>query len=189
MRRALAKRLAVLLLAGGLPACVAPPQDAQQIWLEAGAVPEEQQPPGYLKARWLDLLDIFSLRVTFGPGLGARAGVTKLLQAGALAMGPADSVGSILAMPAVSVGTFGREVGMWDVRSAELGIKPFYVYQEDVRSFGDSHAVWRGAPEDRSAGAIDATVHLALIGASVAFEPLQLVDFFTGWFGVSVIDD
>jgi hypothetical protein len=143
----------------------------------------DKESPGYFEARVEDFLDMLSLRLWVGPGLGARAAVTKLLQVGVMARGPAEPFGEILRVKTLAAGNTGRSCGIWDVRSAEYGLLWWYHYEEDVFLFADDSGAWRGAYEDRAFTAIEASLHLALVGATLSFDPIECLDFVVGVLG------
>jgi len=145
--------------------------------------PADREPPGYFEARLLDLMDILSVQVSPGPGLGARLAATKLVQIAWMWRGPAEPYGELGRWPNLTFGNTGRNWGAWDLRSYEYGLSLWYHYDEDVLEPGLPPHRWRGGYEERGASAIEASVHLALVGATVSFDPLELFDFLGGILG------
>ncbi len=143
----------------------------------------EDETPGYFEARGNDLLDIVSVRLGWGPGLGVRVAPTRWLQAGALYRGPSDPYGTQWRLPTIAVGNTGRSSGAWDVRSLEYGFSRWYSYEEDVRPAMPGTDPWTGGAEDRSSTALEVGVHAGLIGADLSFDPWEVFDFALGVFG------
>ena len=122
-------------------------------------VPEPEEAPGYLEVRVQEFMEALSLRVLMGPGIGVRAAVTKLLQAGIMYRGPSESQGEILYFKTLVFGNTGREYGVWDLRSSEYGLLAWYNYHEDVAAWAGGSGEWRGSYEARSPTALELSAH------------------------------
>jgi len=139
--------------------------------------------PTWFDVRVDEFLEAFTLRLGLGPGLGARVAFTKVAQAGLMVLGPAEPFGEILHFDTVHFGNAGTQIGAWDVHSVEYGLSIFYSYEEDVFGYFDPSLAWSGAYADRSPAAIEAAVHLGLIGGVAGFDPLAFARFFGGLLG------
>lgn len=141
----------------------------------------------FLKKRGMDLLDTFSFRISAGPGIRGHARVTKLLQAGVGYMGPAEGRTMGHTFSVYKLGYLKREGGLWKERTAELGISLFYYYQTQGERLGGNKTSW--GPEDRGFWDIGLAGHWLLIGAEAEVRPDEILDFFSGFFGVDMLDD
>jgi hypothetical protein len=139
--------------------------------------------PGYFEARLDDLLEVLSVRVGVGPGLGVHAAVTRPIQIGAMALGSSASFEDQASMGTIYAGNTGTSVGVWDVRSLEYGFSVWYRYEENVLPTSVSTARWQGDLEERSPTAIEAGLHAGLAGVQASFDPVALVDFVIGVLG------
>lgn len=159
--------------------------DLEDVYDPLGDAPEDASSgsSNYFQARVNDFLDFLSVRLWVGPGLGARVVATRLLQFGLMYRGPSESFGEILHLKTLAAGNCGRNLGVWDLRSAEYGAFWWYEYQEDVFLFHRGSDPWRGGAADRAAAAFEGSVHLALAGATVSFDPGECLDFVAGVFG------
>jgi len=144
---------------------------------------DDPPPQNYFEARWNDFKQALSVRVGVGPGLGARVAVTKAVQAGLMYVGPAEPYGELLKLKSLYVGNVREETAIWDVRSSEYGLSVLYHYEDDVVGYRPLEAAWRGSYQERSALALDAGLHLGLVGAQLTFDPWAFVKFFGGVLG------
>ena len=141
----------------------------------------------FLKKRGMDLLDTFSFRISVGPGIRAHARVTQLLQAGVGYMGPAEGRTMGHTFSVYKLGYLKREGGLWEERSAELGISLFYYYQTKGEYLGGNKRTW--GPEDRGFWDIGMAGHWLLIGAEAEVRPDEILDFIWGFFGYDLLED
>lgn len=142
----------------------------------------------FLKKRFMDLLDTFSCRITAGPGLRAHARVTQLVQAGVGYMGPAEGKTMGHTFPVYKFGFLKREGGLWQERTAEIGISLFYYYRTDGTYLAGNKRHW--GPEDRGFWDIGLAVHYLLIGGEAEIRPDEIIDFVAGLlFGLDPKDD
>ncbi|MHC4941684.1 MAG: hypothetical protein ACYTG7_01550 [Planctomycetota bacterium] len=142
---------------------------------------------GYLKKRFMDLLDTFSFRITAGPGIRGHARVTQLIQAGVGYMGPAEGRTMGHTFSVYKLGYLKREGGLWKERTAELGISLFYYYQTEGEYLGGNKTAW--GYEDRGFWDIGMAGHWLLVGAEAEVRPDEIIDFFTGVLGYDFMDD
>ncbi len=149
--------------------------------------PRENPFLGYLKKRGLDLLDMFSFRITFGPGIRAHARVTKPLQIGLGYMGPNESKTMGSTFSVYKIGYLKREGGLWEEDTVELGIGPFYYYDTRGRRIGGNKTVF--SEDDRRLWDVGAALHLLLAGAEAEVRIDEILDFVTGFFGIDLLDD
>jgi hypothetical protein len=173
MRRR-AEFLSALLLAAAGCASEGSPQD-----------PESAPPPGYFAARGRELAQILQLELFLGPGLGARVSVTRHVQLGLLAVGPAEHEGHLLDPLSLAAGLREGEVGAWSLRTIEYGLSPWFEDEGTVRQLlpVSDASPRRFEPSDARDTSITAQVHLAIVGAEVGFDPGALVRFVVGLFG------
>jgi hypothetical protein len=126
---------------------------------------------GYLPSRVLDLLDIVRLRARVGPGMALSVRATE---AGDVFLGSYVSVyaglpgprgGVLPALPAGIETRTGAEVGLADL-STGMGFAPRYSFTEC--GFG---------------------LQLFLVGFDVGVDPVELLDFATGFLLLDLRDD
>ncbi len=120
----------------------------------------------YLPNRVLDLLDVVRFGVNVGPGLGVDVQATDALRAAIISY--------------VSVG-----IGYQTLRHLPIQVGP-------EASFGVGPLGARGGailPWHRSGWDVRIELYLLLIGAHVAIEPMEVVDFVTGIIGIDVAGD
>lgn len=141
----------------------------------------------FLGKRGMDFLDTFSFRLSAGPGIRGHFRVTKYVQAGIGYMGPAEGKTMGHTFPVYKLGYLKREGGLWKERTAELGISLFYYYQTEGERLGGNK--YNFGPEDRGPWEIGAALHWLLIGAEAEIRPLEIIDFFGGFFGHDMMDD
>ena len=96
----------------------------------------------FLKKRFMDLIDTFSFRISAGPGIRGHVRVTKLVQAGLGYMGPAEGKTLGQTFPVYKLGYLKREGGLWQERTAEIGISLFYYYQTEGKYLGGNKRQW-----------------------------------------------
>ena len=189
--------LALLLLGSGcsVPRLVAaPPQEDRDIFdqetdLVARKVLKPERPVlDFLKKRFMDALDTFSFRISAGPGIRGHARITQLVQAGIGYMGPAEGKTMGHTFPVYKLGYLKREGGLWQERTAEIGISLFYYYQTEGTYLGGNKRHW--GPEDRGFWDIGIAGHWLLIGGEAEVRPDEIVDFVAGlFFGLDPMDD
>lgn len=188
-RRHLALLLPILVLAScGNP----PPADEG-----TPAAPEEKRVErasalegvlAYLENRGWDLIDLFSARLTVGPGLRVSARVTDVLQAGVGSTGPdVTGAASQTAFPAYQVGWIRRQGGVWRARIAEAGFSLLYYYgSEGWPIMGNK---MRFGYKDRGFFDVGFAVHAALAGVEAETRLDEIADFVLGWFGIDIMHD
>lgn len=149
--------------------------DGEAFAAEERAITEEpslgRQILFYLPNRVFDLIDIFRARVRVGPGVGVDVHATRYASVflGSYASIYAGLPGPRLRrMPRSPIGLenrLGASVSTLDA-TANVGFGPNYSETE-----------------------IGTGVHLGVVGADVGFDPVEIVDFFTGFFLVDVRED
>lgn len=142
----------------------------------------------YLEKRALDLLDIFSLRVTAGPGLRVHARATKIFQLGLGKMGPAEGATMGHTFPLYKLGWLKRQGGLWKERSLEVGISLFYYYQTMGEPMGGNKTSF-GEEEDRGFWDVGGAAHFLLIGLEAEVRLDEVLDAVTGFFGMDIMRD
>lgn len=169
-------RAVVLALLLVVPAC----QSTEAGAPEAGRGAAE----GWLAHRGRDLAAIFDASVTLGPGLGARVGATRHVQAGFVLLGP-TATSRQLPTRAIAFGKRGDQIGAWQIEDAEYGLSPWYVGHATLERTdgGGDGAKFDGDLATTRGTQFSLQLHLALIGADVAFDPMALARFFVGLFG------
>lgn len=172
----------MLLSLGAVASCVSAPSQSAGPEAAASQEREPSEPTaGYLRRRMLDFIDIASLRLGVGPGLLVHARATRFLSVGAGEIGPQQPWRSGFRVEVHWVGTVRRAGGVWTERRAELGFSTFYYSESEGRTLsGDVDRFGAELREDYDCGV---EAYLALIGLSCDFRPLELADFFAGWFG------
>lgn len=124
----------------------------------------------YIPNRVLDLFDIFRVRVRVGPGTGIGVRATEVLSfnlasyASIYAGLPGPRQEPILRSP------LGAEVYS-GARASVFGI--------ETENYGP-----RYSPTE-----FGLDLHILFIGASVGIDPIELVDFFTGFVGFEIVED
>jgi hypothetical protein len=166
-----AASLAALLLAGGCAAAGAPARDG------------EPARGGWLAARGRDLARVFDLTLSIGPGLGARASLTRHAQAGLIVVDSVEPSPHHGKAVNLTVGLRDGEAVSWSLRSVEYGVSPWYRGQALVRDLDTAEGERRVDPSQARDGKLSAQLHLAIVGAEVGFDPVALWDFFAGCFG------
>ncbi len=142
----------------------------------------------FLRKRFMDLMDTFSFRVCAGPGIRGHARITQFVQAGVGKIGPAEGKTMGHTFPVYKLGFIKREGGLWQERSAEIGISLFYYYQTEGKYMGGTKRQW--GPEDRGLWDIGAAAHWLLIGAEAEIRPDEIIDFIGGlFFGIDFMED
>ncbi len=138
----------------------------------------QEQPPSlgrkilwYVPNRVMDFLDIFRLRVRFGPGLAANVRATDY---GAFYAGHYDSVYVGLPGP-----RYPHRVRSPVGRESLTGLILAGVDATDDTLHGPEY----GASE------FNAGVHLLVVGVEVGIDPLEIWDFLAGWFLLDPIRD
>lgn len=145
----------------------------------------------YLPDRLLDLLDVVSLDLHFGPGLFSEVHVTRGLQAGGGARavgklgwhykrqvgGCLEAEGSVAVLPVQARGFFGSIAGSSGFQStaeASAGLQgpsqPLYQEYRDFWGIGGSST-------------------FIFFGVGGEIHPLQFVDFLAGWIGEDFLRD
>lgn len=151
-------------------------------------IPRHQNPVlGYIKKRFFDALDIFSFRVTLGPGVRAHARVTPYVQIGLGYMGPLESKGIGASVPLYKLGYLKREGGLWKEHTQEIGISTFYYYQTEGVPLGGNKVTF--GIEDRRPWDVGAALHWLLVGAEAELRIDEAIDFVAGFFGVDIMKD
>lgn len=120
----------------------------------------------YLPNRVIDLFDVARAGVNVGPGIGVDLAATEALQAQAFTHA---SVGLGLESLRHSPVFAGSEAG--------LGVGP-------LGAVGDAGATWYRSPTDLRVGA-----YVALVGAHVAVDPVEILDFIFGFLTIDLRDD
>jgi hypothetical protein len=186
--------LLLFLLGCSLPRLApAPPQEDLDLFeMESDLVARKVLKPenpflDFLKKRFMDFIDTFSFRISAGPGIRGHVRITKLIQAGIGYMGPAEGKTLGHTFPVYKLGYLKREGGLWQERTAEIGISLFYYYQTEGKYLGGNKRHW--GPEDRGFWDIGFAGHWLLLGAEAEVRPDEIIDFFTGFFGVDYMED
>ena len=189
--------VAILFLVSGCSVprlTMAPYQDDMDIFdqetdLVARKVLEPERPVlDFLKKRFMDALDTFSFRISAGPGIRGHARVTKLTQIGIGYMGPAEGRTMGHTFPVYKLGYLKREGGLWQERTAEIGISLFYYYDTEGTYLAGNKMYW--GSEDRGFWDIGIAGHWLLIGAEAEVRPDEIIDFVAGmFFGLDPMDD
>ena len=125
----------------------------------------------YLPNRVLDLFDMFRVRARVGPGVAVGARLTKYVQA--------------------YVGTYASVyAGIPGPRLEPAPHSPigFETYNGIALSVFDATADGGFGP-DYSPTEIGAGVQLAILGVDLGFDPVELADFLSGWFGADIRED
>ena len=146
----------------------------------------------YIPNRIVDLVDMFSLTVGFGPAIGAQAQITEYC-----------ALGGEVGCTAQAIKGINRQYGFaldngWDAsflmlsaetreRSDEMGtVKHFYFESRGV-------AIQRREPYDYHNGALDfwavGAKAAALVEVRFALHPVEIADFVLGWFFIDLKDD
>jgi hypothetical protein len=120
----------------------------------------------YLPNRVMDIFDVARAGVNVGPGIGVDVSATEYLQAQAFTHA---SVG-------VGLETL-RHSPLFAGAEAGVGIGP-------LGAVGDAGATWYRSPGDFRVG-----LYLALVGAHVAIEPVEILDFILGFLTIDLKDD
>ncbi|MFO0984723.1 MAG: hypothetical protein U1E76_23865 [Planctomycetota bacterium] len=143
----------------------------------------------YLEDRGWDLMDLFSARLTVGPGLRVSARATEVLQAGIGSTGP-DATGAAAqtAFPAYQVGWIRRQGGVWRVRIAEAGVSLLYYFGE-ADGIGIMGNKVKFGEKDRGFFDVGFAVHAALAGVEAETRLDEIADFLLGWFGFDIMHD
>ena len=146
----------------------------------------------YIPNRMVDMMDVFSMTVGFGPAIGAKLQCTKYI-----------AVGGEVGFTAQLVKGVNRQYGFavengWDAsflmisaenreRDESIGsVKNYYYYSTGVPSMDkipyDFH---NGAKDFWGVGATLA----ALIEIKAEINPVEIADFVLGWFFIDIKDD
>jgi len=120
----------------------------------------------YLPNRVLDLFDIARAGVSVGPGIGVELTATRFLN---LALMFKTSVG-------VGLQTL-RHLPIEATAYTAVGAGPLVL------------ALDPGLNWHRSMGDLRVDLHALLLGAHVALEPIEMLDFLVGFFGLDPADD
>ncbi len=166
--------LAIALLGA---ACASPP-------LEEGRAPVAATPETFWGRRGRDLRQSFELALWLGPGLGARVTATRAVQVGWLMVGPADHESRIVPPPQLVVGLRDGAVGTWSIRTAEYGLSPWYSSDAVVTPVAPGGEPWRGDLADGRGSALQAQLHLGLVGLSAGFDPRSFGWLLLGLVGI-----
>ena len=151
-------------------------------------IPKRENPYlSYVKERFFDALDIFSFRITLGPGIRAHARVTPYVQVGLGYMGPVESKGIGTFVPLYKLGYLKREGGLWKEHTQEIGISTFYFYRTEGVPLGGNKVTF--GIEDRKPWDVGAALHWLLLGAEAELRIDEIVDFVSGFFGVDIKKD
>lgn len=144
----------------------------RQCWVESQAEASLlEQVFWYLPNRVLDLFDMVRLRARVGPGFGVGVRATKVVQ---VHLGSHAAIYGGLPgprgrrMPKSPIGLechSGIALSMLEL-STGLGFEPGYTMTE-----------------------VGADLHLGLVGAAVGVDPVEIADFFAGFFLVDIRDD
>jgi hypothetical protein len=190
MRRLVGSGLLALLATG----CAAAPQDTTTAASESGAETVSggesffQGVGRYFGNRGMDLVDIFSLRLTAGPGLRISARVTEVLQVGVGMTGPdVSSAAQPTAFPAYQVGWLRREGGVWRARIAEAGFSLLYYFGSEGTPIMGSKT--RFGEQDRGFFDVGFAVHAAVVGAEAEVRLDEIADFLLGLVGIDFMRD
>ena len=146
----------------------------------------------YIPNRIVDVMDMFSLTLGFGPAIGAKAQVTKYLALGG-EVGPTAQI----------VKGINRQYGLtkqsgWDAsflmisaenreREGSIGsVKDYYYYSTGVPSIDKiPYDLHNGAMDFWSVGGKVA----ALIEVQASLHPVEIVDCLLGWFFIDIKGD
>ncbi|MDD2943630.1 MAG: hypothetical protein PHC51_11780 [bacterium] len=125
----------------------------------------------YPPNRLFDLLDVVRLRARVGPGIAAGVRVTTYAEA---------YLGSYMSIYAGLPGPRGRQlpkspIGLEVNNAAALG--PFGVSADF------------GMGPDYGESEIGVSLHAVLVGVDAGFDPVEILDFFTGIFFIDIADD
>jgi hypothetical protein len=120
----------------------------------------------YLPNRVMDLFDMIRFGVNVGPGIGVDLAATDALQAQAFSHA---SVG-------VGLQSF-RHTPVFMGTEAGLGVGP-------LGAVGDLGATWYRSPTDLRVG-----LYVAILGAHVAIDPVEIADFLLGFLTIDIRDD
>lgn len=138
----------------------------------------------WLGDRWADLLDVFSLNLSFGQGIGVNLHATEFLEAG------------LNWWEGTSLGMRGRAWGVWDSDEWDRGLGPFYwvelertptagtrnLFNHEYKYVGwdfQENSLNKAAHEDWSH--VGGALHVLFIGAEAGVSLLEAADFIAGW--------
>jgi hypothetical protein len=138
--------------------------------------------PDWFTRRGRDLLAIFDLDLSFGPGIGVRAAVTREAQLGFMLLGPTES-SQLIPTSAVLVGKRGDQFGAWRIDDREYGITPWYPSDANVQRLDRAEPAFKGDLARTRGTQFSVQVHLALIGVEFGFDPSALGRFLSGLVG------
>ncbi len=143
-------------------------------------------------------MDLFGIRIGFGPGLGVLVRATEYVQLGAMYRGPSEShlAGAtapsrpdgfrLRAVPCVMLGTIGRYGGVWYDSTAEIALPGFstrdgpvpVIYREIIAG-----VVPLDGRDDGWRGSFGVGLHALLVGGEVEVRPFELFDLLGGLIG------
>lgn len=125
----------------------------------------------YLPNRLMDLVDIFRVRARVGPGMAIGARATKY---GQIYLGSYISIFGGLPGPRVDR-LFRLPVGLESHNGAALSVL--------------DATLDTGIGPDYSETEIGASLHLGIIGVDLDIDPVEIADFFTGFFLLDLRED
>jgi len=178
------RALAILLLAG-LCGC--------------SSLPGRRDVSSWLEARGADLMDVASVRVGVGVGLGGYVRATRLVQLGFMTRGPGDVrtiegpgtesglESSPRAVPVWMFGTWGRWGGAWLDSTWEVMLPGYTV--RDVRREVLSGRLSPDGLDDPWRSSFGAGVHAVLVGVEGEVRPFEAIDFVGAFFGLDPSGD
>lgn len=124
----------------------------------------------YIPNRVLDLFDIFRIRARVGPGIGIGVRATELLSA---------ELTSYATLYAGLPGPRQEPTIRSPVGAEMYSSAGFSIFSIKTRDYGPHFSP--------SEFGID--VQLAIAGASIGIDPVEILDFLTGFVGVEVVED
>ena len=163
------------------------------------SLPGRRDVSSWFEARGADLMDIASVRVGLGVGLGGYARATHIVQLGFMSRGPAD-VRSIegpatdsgaatrpRAVPVWMFGTWGRYGGAWWDSTREIMLPGYSV--RDVRREVLAGRVSPDGLDDPWRSSFGVGVHAILLGLEAEVRPFEAIDFVGAFFGLDPSGD
>ena len=147
-----------------------------------GAAGPPADEPGWFARRGRDLLAIFDLDLSLGPGVGVRAAVTRHAQLGFMMLGPTETA-HLTPTTALVVGKRGDQFGAWRIEDQEYGLSPWYPSDATLQRIDAEQESWRGPLAETRGTMCSVQVHAAIIGVEFGFDPAALGRFVAGLVG------
>lgn len=163
------------------------------------SLPGRRDVGSWFEARGADLMDIASVRLGLGVGIGAYARATQFVQLGFMSRGPGDlraiegpgTESGVAtrprAVPAWMVGTWGRYGGAWLDSTWEIALPGYTV--RDVRRRVLAGRLSPDGLEDPWRSSFGAGVHAVLVGVEGEVRPFEVIDFLGAFFGLDPSGD